>query len=68
MSYLAYVAAAYAVFAVVMAWDFLAPRRSIRHQLRALRQMLAGLLNVHAFEDFHDSLVKTTQLLPSVTR
>lgn len=37
MSYLAYVAAAYAVFAVVMAWDFLAPRRSIRHQLRALR-------------------------------
>ena len=37
MSYLAYVAAAYAVFAVVMAWDFLAPRRSIRRQLRALR-------------------------------
>jgi hypothetical protein len=35
MSYLAYVAAAYAVFAVVMAWDFLAPRRSIRRQLRA---------------------------------
>lgn len=37
MSYLGYVVAAYAVFVIVMAWDFLAPRRSIRRQLRALR-------------------------------
>ncbi len=37
MSYLGYVVAAYAVFIVVMAWDFLAPRRGIRRQLRALR-------------------------------
>lgn len=37
MSYLGYIAAAYAVFVIVMAWDFIAPRRSVRRLLRALR-------------------------------
>ena len=37
MSYLDYVIGAYAVFAVVMAWDFVAPRLQIRRELRAAR-------------------------------
>lgn len=37
MSYLPYVIAAYAVFAVVMLWDFIVPRVQIRNQLRAVR-------------------------------
>jgi heme exporter protein D len=37
MSYLAYVAGAYAVFAVVLLWDFIVPRLQIRQQLRAAR-------------------------------
>ena len=41
MSYLSYVAAAYAVFAVVLLWDFLAPRLQLRRELRAARMRLA---------------------------
>ncbi|KAB8186819.1 heme exporter protein CcmD, partial [Lysobacter maris] len=37
MSYLGYVAAAYAVFAVVMAWDWLAPQLQIRRALGRAR-------------------------------
>ena len=35
MSYLGYVVAAYAVFAVVLAWDFLVPRRRAQRQAAA---------------------------------
>ncbi|AWV07115.1 heme exporter protein CcmD [Marilutibacter maris] len=41
MSYLGYVAAAYAVFAVVMAWDWLAPQLQIRRALGRARQRAA---------------------------
>ena len=37
MSYLNYVIAAYAVFFVVLLWDFIAPRIDIARQLRAAR-------------------------------
>ena len=37
MSYQNYVVAAYAVFAVVLLWDFVAPRVEIRRQLRAAK-------------------------------
>ncbi|MEO6519485.1 MAG: heme exporter protein CcmD [Pseudoxanthomonas sp.] len=37
MSYFNYVLGAYAVFAVVMLWDLLAPRLQIRRELRAAR-------------------------------
>jgi heme exporter protein D len=37
MSYLEYVVAAYAVFFVVMLWDFVAPKLQVRAQLRAAR-------------------------------
>ena len=37
MSYQNYVVAAYAVFAIVLAWDFIAPRLQIRRELRAAR-------------------------------
>ena len=37
MSYLHYVIAAYAVFAVVLLWDFVAPGVQVRQQLRAAR-------------------------------
>ena len=37
MSYLPYVIGAYAVFALVFLWDFLAPRLQIRRELRAAR-------------------------------
>ncbi len=37
MSYIEYVAAAYAVFAAVLAWDFVAPRIRIAQVLRAVR-------------------------------
>jgi len=38
MSYLGYVVAAYAVFAVVMLWEWLIPHLHIRHLLRTVRQ------------------------------
>ena len=37
MTYEGYVIAAYCVFAVVMLWDFIAPRVQVRQQLRAAR-------------------------------
>ena len=37
MSYLTYVIAAYVVFAVVLGWDYIAPRLQIRQQLRAAK-------------------------------
>ena len=37
MSYQNYVVAAYVVFAIVLSWDFVAPRLQIRRELRAAR-------------------------------
>ncbi|WP_202840763.1 heme exporter protein CcmD [Luteimonas saliphila] len=37
MSYASYVIAAYAVFAVVLLWDFVAPRIRIAQVLRSVR-------------------------------
>lgn len=37
MNYLHYVIAAYVVFAIVLLWDFIAPRFAVRQQLRAAR-------------------------------
>ena len=41
MSYLGYIVAAYAVFVIVLAWDFLSPRLQIRRVLRDIRQRRA---------------------------
>lgn len=41
MSYREYVIAAYAVFALMLAWDYVAPRLSIARQLRAARRLAA---------------------------
>lgn len=41
MSYRDYVIAAYAVFAIVLLWDYIAPRLQIRAALRAVRQRAA---------------------------
>ena len=41
MSYQGYVTAAYLVFAVVLLWDFAAPRLRIRQLLRAARLLAA---------------------------
>ncbi|MGE8233006.1 MAG: heme exporter protein CcmD [Stenotrophomonas sp.] len=40
MTYFKYVALAYAVFFVVLAWDFIVPRLQIRQQLREARARL----------------------------
>lgn len=40
MSYLPYVIGAYAVFALVFLWDFLAPRLQVRRELRGVRLRL----------------------------
>ena len=37
MTYLTYVLGAYAVFVIVLLWDFIIPRLQIRQQLRAAR-------------------------------
>jgi heme exporter protein D len=37
MTYVNYVIGAYAVFAVVMLWDYVVPRLQIRRELRAAR-------------------------------
>ena len=37
MSYLEYVIAAYAVFAVVLLWDYVVPKLQLRAALRAVR-------------------------------
>jgi heme exporter protein D len=41
MSYQNYVVAAYVVFAIVLAWDFVAPRLQIRRELRTARLRVA---------------------------
>jgi len=41
VSYREYVIAAYAVFALMLAWDYLAPRFAIARQLRAARRLAA---------------------------
>ena len=41
MTYFKYVALAYAVFFIVMAWDFIVPRLQIRQQLREARARIA---------------------------
>lgn len=41
MSYQSYVIAAYLVFAVVLLWDFVAPRVRIAQLLRGLRTLAA---------------------------
>ncbi len=41
MSYQNYVVAAYAVFAAVLLWDFVAPRLAIRRFLRTARMRAA---------------------------
>ncbi|WP_282274519.1 heme exporter protein CcmD [Stenotrophomonas sp. PS02297] len=41
MTYFQYVALAYAVFFVVLAWDFAVPRLQVRRQLREVRNRLA---------------------------
>ena len=45
MSYREYVIAAYAVFAVVMLWDYIAPKLQLRAALRAVRQRAARSAN-----------------------
>jgi len=51
MSYLNYLVAAYAVFVIVLAWDYVATRLQIRRQLRnarlrAAREAARGSNNV----------------------
>lgn len=41
MSYREYVIAAYAVFALMLAWDWIAPRLAVARQLRAARRLAA---------------------------
>ena len=41
MNYLSYVVGAYAVFVVVLLWDFIVPRLQIRRQLRQARSRVA---------------------------
>lgn len=41
MSYREYVIAAYAIFALMLAWDYVAPRLAIARQLRAARRLAA---------------------------
>ena len=41
MSYRDYVIAAYAVFAIAMLWDYIAPRLQLRAALRAARLRVA---------------------------
>ena len=41
MSYRDYVIAAYGVFALMLAWDWIAPRLAIARQMRAARRLAA---------------------------
>ncbi|MGH8054304.1 MAG: heme exporter protein CcmD [Stenotrophomonas sp.] len=41
MTYFKYVAMAYGVFFIVLAWDFIVPRLQIRQQLREARSRVA---------------------------
>ena len=48
MTYLEYIIGAYAVFALVLAWDFLAPLLQVRRELRAARLRAARETRRHA--------------------
>ena len=45
MTYVNYVVGAYAVFAIVMLWDFIVPRLQIRRELRGARLRKARAAN-----------------------
>ncbi|QDH69877.1 heme exporter protein CcmD [Marilutibacter alkalisoli] len=47
MSYLGYVVAAYAVFVLVMVWDWLSPQLQLRRELRRVR-LRAARRTAHA--------------------
>ncbi|MCL7713696.1 heme exporter protein CcmD [Stenotrophomonas mori] len=51
MSYAGYVALAYAVFVLVLAWDFLAPRVQLRRHQREARNRLARAQRTQAPAD-----------------
>lgn len=53
MSYQNYVIAAYAVFAVMLIWDYLMPRLQIRQQLRAARLQAARKQQARAAQAEH---------------
>ena len=53
MTYLEYVIGAYAVFALVLAWDFVVPRLQTRRQLRAARQRVARSVRREAGEELN---------------
>ncbi len=48
MTYQNYVIAAYGVFAVVLLWDFVAPRIQISQSLRAARLRIARGMSSHS--------------------
>lgn len=61
MSYAGYVFTAYAVFVLVLAWDFVAPRLRIRH---VLRQLQLQQRRRAARSDGNSSAPHTSQDLP----
>jgi heme exporter protein D len=58
VSYLPYVIAAYAVFVLVLAWDFIAPRLQLRRQLRAARALANRQRAVRQPRDANAELVR----------
>lgn len=58
MSYLPYVIGAYAVFVLVLAWDFIAPRLQLRRQLRAARALAQRQRAVRQPRDADAELVR----------
>ena len=58
MSYLPYVTGAYAVFVLVLAWDFIAPRLQLRRQLRAARALAQRQRAVRQPRDADAELVR----------
>jgi heme exporter protein D len=58
VSYLPYVIAAYAVFVLVLAWDFIAPRLQLRRQLRAARALANRQRTVRKPRDANAELVR----------
>ncbi len=65
MSYQNYVIAAYAVFGLVMLWDYIAPRIAIRQQLRAAR-LRASRVQVRAKDDGLPLSALTPELMNSL--
>jgi len=58
VSYLPYVTGAYAVFVLVLAWDFIAPRLQLRRQLRAARALAQRQRAVRQPRDADAELVR----------